>query len=275
MARKAKWLGIISVATALLGVAIAQTPVDKLELTGKMSFRLNDSPYYIRLGVACDIPAFEGGIGDQQPLCITFADLNNDGIALDFQLTINQMVNSIQSTETVTWIAQVLSSNQVRWTTQRTFSPPHCTVITISGTDYIFQMDEIYGQFQLEITEGSCAPDPYNCFGCGVDLSLAPFGGADANYMGFNGRAMLGGTCDSGPVPACARAYDLQINAYSGGLSSQGDVNGDCVVDDADLLAVLFAFGQSGSGLAEDINRDGTVDDADLLIVLFNFGNSC
>lgn len=54
-----------------------------------------------------------------------------------------------------------------------------------------------------------------------------------------------------------------------------GDVNGDGCVDDADLLAVLFQFGQSGSGLPEDVNGDGTVDDADLLTVLFNFGSGC
>jgi len=53
---------------------------------------------------------------------------------------------------------------------------------------------------------------------------------------------------------------------------TEGDVNRDGCVDDADLLAVLFAFGQTGSSLAEDINCDGVVDDADLLIVLFNFG---
>ncbi len=53
----------------------------------------------------------------------------------------------------------------------------------------------------------------------------------------------------------------------------EGDVNGDGCVDDADLLAVLFAFG--GSGGAEDINSDGIVDDADLLVVLFNFGSGC
>ncbi len=49
-----------------------------------------------------------------------------------------------------------------------------------------------------------------------------------------------------------------------------GDVNGDGVIDDADLLSVLFAFGSNDS--AADLNNDGTVDDADLLIVLFNFG---
>ena len=47
-------------------------------------------------------------------------------------------------------------------------------------------------------------------------------------------------------------------------------------MDDADLLAVLFNFGSSGSNLGrEDTNCDGTVDDADLLQVLFNFGSGC
>jgi len=49
-----------------------------------------------------------------------------------------------------------------------------------------------------------------------------------------------------------------------------GDVNGDGVVDDADLLQVLFAFG--GGDPQADLNGDGTVDDADLLRGLFNFG---
>jgi hypothetical protein len=53
------------------------------------------------------------------------------------------------------------------------------------------------------------------------------------------------------------------------------DTNGDGCVDDADLLAVLFAFGQTGSGLPEDTNCDGVVDDADLLSVLFAFGSGC
>jgi hypothetical protein len=58
-------------------------------------------------------------------------------------------------------------------------------------------------------------------------------------------------------------------------LTTDPDVNGDGCVDDADLLAVLFAFGQTGSGLAEDINCDEVVDDADLLSVLFEFGSGC
>jgi hypothetical protein len=53
------------------------------------------------------------------------------------------------------------------------------------------------------------------------------------------------------------------------------DINRDGCVDDADLLAVLFAFGQTGSALPEDTNCDGVVDDADLLEVLFAFGQGC
>ena len=53
------------------------------------------------------------------------------------------------------------------------------------------------------------------------------------------------------------------------------DTNRDGCVDDADLLAVLFAFGQTGNGLPEDVVCDGVVDDADLLAVLFAFGQGC
>ncbi|MGQ9902563.1 MAG: DVUA0089 family protein [Fimbriimonadales bacterium] len=66
--------------------------------------------------------------------------------------------------------------------------------------------------------------------------------------------------------------YFVSPNGCEGGGSCEGDVNGDGVVDDADLLEVLFNFGCFGFCGPSDVNRDGTVDDADLLVVLFNFG---
>ncbi len=55
-----------------------------------------------------------------------------------------------------------------------------------------------------------------------------------------------------------------------------GDVDDNGCIDDADLLAVLFAFGQTGENLGRvDVNCDQVVDDADLLQVLFNFGSGC
>lgn len=55
----------------------------------------------------------------------------------------------------------------------------------------------------------------------------------------------------------------------------QADINGDCCVDDADLLILLFDFGSTSLYTYADINCDGTVDDADLLILLLNFGSGC
>jgi len=57
-------------------------------------------------------------------------------------------------------------------------------------------------------------------------------------------------------------------------IPTNGDVDGNGCVDDADLLQVLFTFGSTGSNPA-DVNCDSLVDDADLLIVLFNFGGGC
>ncbi len=54
---------------------------------------------------------------------------------------------------------------------------------------------------------------------------------------------------------------------------TNGDVNGDNRVDDADLLEVLFNFGCNGFGCTGDVTGDSLTDDADLLIVLFNFGS--
>ncbi len=52
-----------------------------------------------------------------------------------------------------------------------------------------------------------------------------------------------------------------------------GDLNGDCVVDTADLGGIIGAFG--GSGPFGDINGDGVIDTADLGILIANFGVTC
>jgi hypothetical protein len=72
----------------------------------------------------------------------------------------------------------------------------------------------------------------------------------------------------------CGLAQPFEFDYFETNLPllPTGDVNANGIVDDADLLAVLFAFGSSGDCLDEDVNLDGTVDDADLLAVLFNFG---
>lgn len=58
------------------------------------------------------------------------------------------------------------------------------------------------------------------------------------------------------------------------GCPIRGDVDRNGVVDDADLLMLLFDFGEDGYRNA-DINWDGVIDDADLLELLLNFGSGC
>ncbi len=62
-----------------------------------------------------------------------------------------------------------------------------------------------------------------------------------------------------------ARAQDsVSVNLIN------GDVTRDNQIDDADLMAVLLAFGSNQS--QADLNEDNTVDDADMSIALFGFG---
>ncbi|MCS7064894.1 MAG: hypothetical protein NZL85_01325, partial [Fimbriimonadales bacterium] len=84
------------------------------------------------------------------------------------------------------------------------------------------------------------------------------------NVAGFTGD----------PQPTVSFTYIRLENIRLGG-ALPGDVNGDGCVDDADLLTVLFSFGNTGEEQPADINRDCALDDADLLIVLFNFGGGC
>ncbi|MDW8105975.1 MAG: dockerin type I domain-containing protein, partial [Armatimonadota bacterium] len=76
-------------------------------------------------------------------------------------------------------------------------------------------------------------------------------------------------------APGLARKVNLNLSGTvnQNFTLTNGDVNNDNVVNNADLLSVLFDFGTSGSSAA-DVNGDGTVNNADLLIVLFNFGSA-
>ena len=93
-----------------------------------------------------------------------------------------------------------------------------------------------------------------------------------ANAISPDGRYIVGW----GYNAATERNEAYLLDTASSCTAHNGDVDESGCVDDADLLAVLFAFGNSGLSLGRvDVNCDGTVDDADLLIVLFNFGLGC
>jgi probable HAF family extracellular repeat protein len=92
----------------------------------------------------------------------------------------------------------------------------------------------------------------------------------EARAISPDGRYIVGYGWNAATNRTEAFLLDTRCTAHN------GDVDGNGCVNDADLLAVLFAFGQTDSTLGrEDTNCDGTVDDADLLQVLFHFGSGC
>jgi probable HAF family extracellular repeat protein len=92
----------------------------------------------------------------------------------------------------------------------------------------------------------------------------------EANAISPDGRYIVGKGYNS--ASELEEAYLLDTGPRC--TPNTGDVDDSGVVDDADLLAVLFVFGSTGDDLGRaDVNCDNQIDDADLLIVLFNFGS--
>ena len=252
---------------ALLMQASAQI-VSDLERGGSVFWKFNSGQYEITGGYSGS-----GDLTASDPLEFAFQDLNNDGIALDVRLNISELFPDIGIDYSIDLIATVISDDGntaiVRWFASD--DPNRCEMVNIGGTTVQALVTHIEGALQGIITRIPCQANPYDSDWRSVSLLINENGGDANNYLRAEGYLF----CVQIPTAfTVARIFNMDWDAYGGGVLA-GDVNQDGIVDDADLLAVLFAFGQTGSGLPEDINGDGVVDDADLLTVLFNFGSSC
>lgn len=257
-----RFFGLV-VTAALISASSAQSLADRLLDAGSISFKINNADYTvnINMGQGCVAPFSGGTTGAQAGFVINF-----DSGSLNFTTTLNQVVNSIQSNAPIRFVASV-NGNRVTWTAQD-ITQPVCTLISIGGTDYPFRIDSVFGTIAMDLAPIACTDDPLGLLNREVSIQLNNV--LAISEVGFSGF-VTDSVCTP-LIPACARAYNLQIDSY-GGERLEGDVDCNGCVDDADLLAVLFAFG--GSGGAEDLNGDNVVDDADLLIVLFAFGSGC
>ena len=255
-------LGIV----ALAGASHAQSLADRLRDAGNISFKINNADYAvnINLGQGCVQSFASGTTGAQNAFVINF-----DPGTLNFTTTLNQIVNTIASNEPVRFVVASVSDNSITWTAED-IPQPVCTIITIEGTGYPFRIDSIYGTIAVDLEEIQCTSDPLGLLNRVVTIQLNNV--AATSEVGFTGF-VTDAVCTP-LIPACARAFNIQLASY-GGARLEGDVDCNGCVDDADLLAVLFAFGNTGTNLPEDLNGDGTVDDADLLTVLFAFGSGC
>lgn len=117
-------------------------------------------------------------------------------------------------------------------------------------------------------------------FGTSTDVLYCDFPPADLG----DARAKIEWRlpCD-GPVfdlPAGYTANSAQLgivnNFYTGPACCPGDLNGDHVVDLADLAAIISNYGANPATRAMgDLNGDTVIDLADLALMLSNYGHTC
>jgi hypothetical protein len=256
----------ISVAT-LISVCIATAQIaNELARGGSISWRFLSGNYEITGAISQS-----GTVSASDPVVFPFQDLNNDGVALDVVLDLGQLLPDVglnyQIPLTATVVSDGSSTAIIRWTGALSLS--ECIPVNI-GAQVNVLITHVEGSLQAAVTRIACQLDPLGQLPRRVTLQMVQNGGDTHNYLRVRGYLFC---IEQSPFLTHARIFNMSWIGYGGGIPrSLGNVNDDCIVDDADLLMVLFAFGQTGSNLPEDTNGDGIVDDADLLTVLFNFG---
>jgi DNA polymerase IIIc chi subunit len=262
MIRKVLALGLVSAITALANAQI----VTNLEQGGKLYWKFNSGQYNITGAISQS-----GTITASDPVELTLQDLNNDGRKLDVLLDLEELGLDIDYV--LPLIGTVVSENAneaiVRWAAD--VNPNRCVTVNISGAEVQVLITRVVGALQARITPIACQNNPYDANWQKVTLQFEENGGDANNFLRVEGYLF----CFQNPGTFATAIIDtMDWEAYGGGFTGVfGNVNGDNIVDDADLLQVLFNFGSNDP--AADANGDGIVDDADLLTVLFNFGASC
>jgi hypothetical protein len=264
MVRKVLAFGLVSAITALANAQI----VTNLEQGGKLYWKFNSGQYNITGALS-----LSGNISASDPIEFPLQDLNNDGLKLDVELRVQDLFPDLGINYTLNLIGTVVSEDAneaiIRWAAD--VNPNVCVNVNISGTQVQVLITDLAGALQARVTPIQCQTNPYNSNWQKVTLQFEENGGDANNFLRVEGYLF----CFQNPGTFATAIIDtMDWEAYGGGFTGVfGNVNGDDIVDDADLLQVLFNFGSDDA--ASDANGDGIVDDADLLTVLFNFGASC
>jgi hypothetical protein len=262
MVRKVLAFGLVSALTALANAQI----VTNLEQGGKIFWKFNSGRYAIS-GAISDA----GNVTASDPVELTLRDLNNDGRKLDVLLDLEELGLDIDYVLPLVGSVVSQDANEAIIEWYADVNPNRCVTVNISGTQVQVLVTRLEGKLRGRVTPIACQTNPYNPNWQKVTLRFDENGGDANNFLRVEGYLF----CLEQPFAYAEAIIDtMDWEAYGGGFTGVfGNVNGDGVVDDADLLQVLFNFGTNDIG--SDANGDGIVDDADLLTVLFNFGASC
>jgi TATA-box binding protein (TBP) (component of TFIID and TFIIIB) len=266
MVRKVLAFGLVSAITALANAQI----VTNLEQGGKLYWKFNSGRYDIT-GALTE----SGSISASNPLEFPLQDLNNDGRKLDVELRVQDLFPNLGINYTLNLIGTVVSQNPneaiIRW--EADVNPNQCITVQLNNANIQVLITRLAGALQARVTPIQCQTNPYDANWQKVTLRLDDNDGDANNFLRLEGYLF----CPDEPTDALfatAVINTMDWESYAGGFTGVfGNVNGDGIVDDADLLQVLFNFGSDDA--ATDTNGDGIVDDADLLTVLFNFGAEC
>ncbi len=257
-------------ATALLGVMLSSVHgqiVSELERGGAVSWEFLGGVFTVSGAITTS-----GQVNSSPPVVLRFEDLNNDGLALDVHLDLGELVPEFNIEYQIDLIANVIQDGSefaiIEWTAFD--NPNRCVEIEIEGFGTVQALvTEASAKLRGYVSRISCASDPLGALPHNPHLQITMTGGSQSNYARLKGYLF----CLEDPSAYTELELIGDWIAYGGGLpKSLGNVNGDCIIDDADLLQVLFDFGSNNPNT--DTNGDGVVDDADLLTVLFNFGLS-
>ncbi len=253
-------------ALMLVGAYAQGSIAQELARGENFSWKFNGGNYEITGALS-----LSGNVSASDPVAFNFIDANNDGIALDIRLDIGALLPDIGLNVTADLIANILSDDGttavIEW--RGLLEPNECINVTQPIQTSIL-VTKVQGRLRGQVTRITCGTDPLGVLSQNVHLRVDIVPGNEFNELSLEGYVF----CIQQPFAfTTARIFDMDWIGYGGGLPlSLGNVNGDCTIDDADLLQVLFNFGSNDAGT--DTNGDGTVDDADLLTVLFNFGLS-
>ena len=129
----------------------------------------------------------------------------------------------------------------------------------VDGFDFVGETGEIYVdvEYWFARTDGS---------------ENREFGDTTGTYLFDEGFTFAWGYLieDAETFNRCGFIATFRPGSTGGCPTCQGDLDGNCIIDGADLSIILGEWGQT-SGVA-DVNVDGIIDGVDLAIVLGNWG---
>jgi len=191
-------------------------------------------PLFIRNGVAVSpVLIGQGVAGSGGIVPVMIAVVPPNLGNVDFKIGVDQALGGAQ--------AHVVLSH----------SPPVNGVLT---------SDELHGSFALR---GAGAAEGFGTFHWPVP--------DDASLLGET--VFMQWLIDDPAAPdGQARTRIAQLRVFCTTCPCEGDVDGNGVVDLADLTVLLANFGREGAG---DLDADGDVDLSDLALLLTRFGLNC